>query len=178
MDKNNREFLEFMGQGEKPPKALMEMTSRDIQLSFQKQSILARLLSAMTLGGFATLLFCPQFGIGLPEGHGITHTFRLIGDWACATFCGFLFLAFGVLFSNLIMKGEEIWWVWRRYKHPLVLLPTFLWASLMLTNISLSKEGETILYHIVWLASAVVTLGLGLSVRSWLFTRNTRQLFN
>lgn len=106
------------------------------------------------LGAALTLIFCPQFGVGIPEGHGITHL-RTYGDWACAGFCGTLFLLAGNFLASLFMNNDEYYWIWRRYKIELIFVPALFWASLMLFNLTWKLNSETISYHLVWLISAI-----------------------
>ena len=162
----NKAFIEFLINKESPPLALQEAVEKDITLSFQKISILLKFLSFQLLGALISLSFCPQFGLGLMEGHGITHHLRMIGDWACASFCGSLFLSSGMLVTFVGMKAEELWWVWRRFKYSLIFLPALLWSGLMLMNISLKLPTETPSYHVTWIMMAILVQGLWLMVRS------------
>jgi hypothetical protein len=162
----NRDFFDFLTSREAPPEVLSRFVRKDIQLSFYSKSIVLRFLSYQLLGALFSMSVCPQFGLGLVEGHGITHHFRMIGDWACAAFCGSLFLSSGMMVAFIGMKGEELWWVWRRYKLSLVLLPAFFWSGLMLTNVSLNLPQESWSYHLIWIAVAMVAQGFWLLLRS------------
>jgi hypothetical protein len=175
MKNKNLPFLEFLSSREVPPKALAQSMKKEITLSFQGRSIILRFAFFQILGALFSLTVCPQFGIGLPEGHGISHAFRMIGDWACAAFCGSLFLASGAIIAWIGMKGEELWWIWRRYKYSLVIFPAALWASLMLGNLSMQLPPETLVYHGVWLLTAVAIQYLWLQFRSKLFVWNEFQ---
>lgn len=163
-DKND--FLEFITQSEIPPKSLSLSVKQDILLSFHKKAIIAKFIFFQILGAALTLSFCPQFGIGLVDGHSITHFFRLLGDWVCASFCGSLFLSSGMLVAYLGMKGDELWWVWRHYKYSLILFPPALWFILMLTNVSLNLESESVLYHLTWIVAALLSQAFWLTLRS------------
>jgi hypothetical protein len=166
MNDNKKDFLEFITQNERPPVDLNISTKKDIQLSFHKKNILTKFLIFQIIGACFTLSICPQFGIGFVEGHGIAHHFRMIGDWACAAFCGSLFLSAGMIVCYLGMKGEELWWVWRRYKYSMVFLPSMMWSSLMIINVSFKNESETIAYHLTWILSAFIAQAFWLSLRS------------
>jgi hypothetical protein len=107
----NSEFLDFLSNKETPPPALKMSVQKDITLSLKGRSILSRFLFLQLMGAMFSLSICPQFGIGLAEGHGIAHYFRSFGDLACASFCGSLFLSSGLVLSIFGMKGEEVWWV-------------------------------------------------------------------
>jgi hypothetical protein len=170
MKEIKKEFIEFITVQENPPAALSMSTKRDIQLSFKKRSILSKFIFYQLLGALFTLSFCPQFGIGFVDGHGISHFFRVIGDWACAAFCGSLFLSAGMVISYIGMKGEELWWVWRRYKFSLILLPALMWSSLMLMNVSFETSSETIAYHLTWIISAILAESFWLSLRSKIYS--------
>lgn len=170
MNDNKKEFLEFITQSEHPPVDLNQVTKKDIQLSFQKKSILSKFLIFQLIGACFTLAICPQFGIGFSEGHGIAHYFRMVGDWACAAFCGSLFLSSGMIVCFLGMKGEELWWVWRRYKYSLFVLPSSMWSLLMLLNISFENQSETIAYHLTWIISAFIAQAFWLNLRSKVYT--------
>jgi hypothetical protein len=160
-----RDFFDFLTGKEAPPEVLSRVVRKDIELSFYAKSIILRFLAYQLLGALFSMSVCPQFGLGLIEGHGITHYFRMIGDWACAAFCGSLFLSSGMMVACIGMKGEELWWVWRRYKLVLIFLPALFWSGLMLTNLSLKLPQETFSYHLVWIVVAVIAQG------GWLILR-------
>jgi len=162
----NKDFLEFILDTTKTPEFTKAMVKKDIALSFHSRSIVLKFISYFLLGALFSMSVCPQFGLGLVEGHGITHVFRLMGDWACAAFCGALFLSSGIAVTFMGMKGEELWWVWRRYKYSLIFLPTLLWSGLMLANISMNLPGETSVYHLTWIVSAVFIQYVLMNLRS------------
>lgn len=166
-----KELLEFLTQKETPPQVMKLAVQKDILLSFRGTSIVMKFLFFQILGALFSLSVCPQFGLGLVEGHGITHIFRMMGDWVCAAFCGTFFLSVGMLVAYMGMKGEELWWIWRRYKYSLILLPAALWAGLMFTNVTLDLVSEAPSYHLVWLVTAVLAQTLFFQIRSGLFLR-------
>jgi hypothetical protein len=170
--------MEFLSGPEVPPAALKKLTAREVMLSFRKKEIVLKFLSFQLLGALLSLVVCPQFGLGLVQGHGISHSFRLLGDWACAAFCGFFFLTSGMLVAFIGMKGEELWWVWRRYRYSLIFLPALLWGGLMLTTIGFSFPGESELYHLTWILIAVVSEILWLELRSFTFLREFKSHLN
>lgn len=167
----NKDFLGFLIEKEVPPLALKKATQKDITLSFHKTSIVSRFLAYQVLGALFSMSVCPQFGLGLSEGHGITHVFRMMGDWACAAFCSSLFLSSGMFVAFLGMKGEELWWVWRRYKFSLILLPALFWGALMFTNLGLGLPSETPIYHTTWIMMAIFVQILWLEFRSRTYSR-------
>lgn len=166
----DKELLEFLTQKETVPGALSELTRRDIVLSFNGSSILWRFIGFQVLGAIISLSFCPQFGLSFfVEGHGITHGLRMIGDWACALFCGSLFLSMGLIIAMLFMKADELWWILRRKKIALSVLPATFWGILMLLNVSLKLPSEAPDYHLVWLATAILVQFLWLKGRALFF---------
>lgn len=174
---SKKELLEFMAGGEVPPSQLSEMTRKDVLLSFQGRAILSKFIAFQVLGAIISLSFCPQFGVSFfVEGHGITHVFRMIGDWACALFCGALFLSIGPVLAFLSMKGEEVWWVWRHHKYSLVILPPAFWSILMVLNQGLNLPEENMSYHLTWLVAALFTQTILLKLRSYLYTSFARSL--
>lgn len=169
MRREQKDYIQFLGSAEAPPRELQSMVQKEILLSFHGKAIVWKFLFFQLIGALFSLSVCPQFGLGLVEGHGITHFFRMVGDWACALFCGSFFLGAGLIVSFIGMKGEELWWIWRRYKMPFIFLPSFLWGALMLTNVSLDLPMETLIYHITWIASAMLMQAILLKLRSNLY---------
>lgn len=168
----NKEFFEFLTNKENPPEVMKTLVKKDIVLSFHAKAIILKFLGFQLLGALFSMSVCPQFGLGLVEGHGITHMVRMIGDWACAAFCGSLFLSSGLMVAFIGMKGEELWWVWNRYKFPLILVPAILWSGLMFTNISLNLSGETVSYHLVWIVAAIMAQWMLLKFRSSVYFKD------
>lgn len=152
------EFQEFLRSAEAPNRKVFETSRLDTSLAFRKASILRRFFSFQFLGAIFSLSLCPQFGLGLIEGHGITHYFRMIGDWACAVFCASVFISSGSLLAYVSMKGEELWWVWRHYKSSCIFLPAILWMLLMLTSWDLRLQSEEASYHLIWILASGLTL--------------------
>jgi hypothetical protein len=151
----NKEFLEFVTSREVPPRSLSGMVIKDTKMSFHQNFIAGKFLFFQVLGALFSMSICPQFGLGLVEGHGITHSFRMIGDWACAAFCASVFFSSGAVMAFIGMKGEELWWIWRHYTLSLVLLPALLWGVLMMGNVSLDLYSESMNYHLVWILTAM-----------------------
>lgn len=172
---DQKEYLDFLSSHEAPPHEVKTLVQRDINLSFRGKSIVGKFLFFQLIGALFSLTVCPQFGIGLVEGHGITHAFRMIGDWACALFCGSVFLASGALVAFIGMKGKELWWVWRRYKFTLMFLPAFLWGALMLGSMTFSDSGESLSYHLMWVAAAMAIQMIMLQLRSGVYLWQMQQ---
>jgi hypothetical protein len=167
----NKEFLEFLISQEAPPSHLKQLAALDVALSFKKTEIIVKFLSFEFLGALFSLIFCPQFGLGLPTGHGITHHLRHIGDWACASFCGFLFFSSAIFAAFMAMRGEELWWIWRRYRYSLIFLPALFWSGLMVTNLTLSLPSESLFYHLTWIFVCFISQKMWFEIRTWTFLK-------
>ncbi len=56
-----------------------------------------------------SLIFCPQFGIGLlSRGDGLMAVYMTLGPTWCAVFCGATFLGLSSLLTAFLLKPEEI----------------------------------------------------------------------
>jgi hypothetical protein len=157
-----KDLFTFLISNEAPAEELNLVVKKDIQLSFRKKEIILKFIGYQILGALFSLSFCPQFGLGMNVGHNISHYFMQFGMWACAAFCGSLFLSTGATVAFLGMKGEELWWAWRRYKYQSVFLPALLWAGLMLV----SPNKENLSFNLWWIAAAAITAGVLFSIRS------------
>lgn len=168
----DKEYLEFLTTSEKVPDHLLKMSQKDILLSFRSTSIMTKFIALQVLGGLISLIFCPQFGFSFyVDGHGITHELKMIGDWACALFCGSLFLSTGTLLALFSMKGEELWWIYKRKKNYLVLVPALAWGALMMLNLSFKLPQENLSYHLTWLVAAIVFPACWLKLRGQAFSK-------
>lgn len=163
---DQKDFLEFLTSHEAPPESLKALTHKDILFSLDKRNIILKFIFFQLVGTLITLVFCPQFGIGLPEGHGIAHYFRMLGDGACAAFCGSLFLVAGNLSAFLSMDSDQIFWIWKHYKIELIFIPASLWASLMFFNFTLNLDAESMSYRFVWLLSAILAQQIVFSIKA------------
>lgn len=152
------------------PLYLKTQVKTEICLNLHGKSIIGRFFFFQILGALFSLAFCPQFGLGLVSGHGIAHIFRMIGDWACAGFCGTLFLSAGMMTAFIGMKGEELWWIWRRFKYSLVLLPSLLWGCLMIFQL----QTETFFFHLIWILSAVIAQSLWMKGREVFYLQSLK----
>ncbi len=171
----NKEFLDFISTSNEVPAGLKKSVQKDLGLSLRWKSILMRFLFLQFIGAIFSLAICPQFGVGLMEGHGLFHYFRSFGELACASFCGALFLSSGLLLAVVGMKGEELWWIWKRYKVSLVLLPALFWGVLMIANKSLHLPAESIWYSFTWIVVAGLVQGLWMQVRSGIYFKSALQ---
>ncbi len=161
-----KDLFTFLISPEAPPESLNLTVKKDIELSFRRTEIILKFIGYQILGAFFSLSFCPQFGLGMDTGHNISHFFMQFGMWACASFCGALFLSSGAAVAFLGMKGEELWWVWRRYQYQMIALPAVLWAGLML----FSPSGADLSFHLWWIAAAVVTAGILFTLRMRIYS--------
>lgn len=171
----NKDFFIFLAGVDKPKSSLLKSTQIDVQLSFHKNRIILTFIGLQFLGAILSLMVCPQFGLGFIKGHGITHFFRLIGDWACAAFCGSFFFVCGLAVTFIWMKPQELWWIWKRYRVWPLILPGLFWAILMLINFSLNIESETISYHVVWLIMAIVIEVTWMQVKSKVYVNRLEE---
>lgn len=167
----NKDFLEFLKSETEVPSQLKSFVRKEIGFEFRKKSILLRFLALQVIGAIFSMSVCPQFGIGLVDGHGISHMFRMVSDVACAAFCGSLFLSSGLILAFIGMPGDELYWVWRKYKYSLVILPAALWGVLMMFNLSLSLPKEDHSFHVTWLATAILAQYLLMNLKSIIHRR-------
>lgn len=168
----DKDYLEFMTGSETVPDHLFKLSQKESLLSFKSKSIMTKFILFQILGGLISLIICPQFGVSFyAEGHGITHELKMIGDWACALFCGSLFLSTGTFISLFSMKGEELWWIWKRKKNYMIILPAVCWGALMLANVSLKLPQESFGYHLTWFVAAIVFPAVWLKAGGLRFAR-------
>ncbi len=114
------------------PADIKSTTLAIARCEFHQKSIYSRAFSALLVGFALSLIVCPQFGFGLPSGHGISHLFWVIGPWACALFCGlFLFLC-GILSLSLVLNRFERFWFMQKTAGTFALLPAILWMAFMI----------------------------------------------
>lgn len=161
-----KDLFTFLIANEVPSDQLNLIVKKDIQLSFRKTEIILKFIGYQVLGALFSLSFCPQFGLGMNTGHNISHFFMQFGMWACAAFCGALFLSSAAVVAFMGMKGEELWWVWRRYKYQMIVLPAAMWAGLMI----FSPSGADLSFHLWWIAAAVLTAGVMFTLRGRIYS--------
>ena len=165
-----KDLFTFLIARETPSDELTLIVKKDISLSFQKNLIISKFILFQLMGAAFSLSFCPQFGLGLNPAVDISHYFMQFGMWACAMFCGSLFLSSGVLVAFLGMRGEELWWIWRRYKLQLIFLPAILWGALMLTNVTLKLPNENLDFHVFWLVASVMSIAMLMGLRGKIYS--------
>jgi len=105
------EFEEFQKSAEiVPPRDISEKIISKVRsdLNPSSLSIFRKLSLIQVLTGFITLLFCPQFGIGLTSGMGLMGILMRYGENFCMAGCGAVFLGVSALVSTIVLRPEEI----------------------------------------------------------------------
>lgn len=105
------EFQSFMlVEEQEPPRQVSSRVIQIVQSSLHPSQwrVFAKLALIHLLVGFLVLLVCPQFGIGLFEGMGLTSLFMHFGEIVCSIACGALFLGTSMFVSSLFLRPEEI----------------------------------------------------------------------
>jgi hypothetical protein len=105
------EFEEFInGEEINPPKAISEKIILNVKRDLNPSglSVFKKLTLVQFVTGIITLLFCPQFGIGLTGSMGLMGLLMKFGDNICMAGCGAVFLGMSALFAALLLKPEEV----------------------------------------------------------------------
>lgn len=85
---------------------ILQTVRRDLNVVLWK--FFTKLALVQVLAGGATLLVCPQFGLGpLGGGAGIMHIVMQYGTVACALFCGSIFLGSSAIGSLFVFGWGE-----------------------------------------------------------------------
>ena len=85
---------------------ICQIIHRELSPSFG--SVLKKLAAIQLFSGSATLLVCPQFGIGpLGGGHGILGFIEPYGPLVCGAFCGAFFLVFSGIIGALLFSRPD-----------------------------------------------------------------------
>jgi len=113
---NNKELNEFINSDVMMPpdhitKKLKGTVHQDLSPSLF--SILTKVFLIQAIMGYSTLLICSQFGIEVFEIKGLSEIFQKLGNVACMSLCGALFLGVGSTATMLILRPEEIRILWR-----------------------------------------------------------------
>jgi hypothetical protein len=115
---------------------------------------LSRFFVVQLLSAAATLLICPQFGMGpLGGGHGISGWVMQYGSFACGAFCGAVFYGLATVISFSVMRREEAFWLKRNQSSVLSSVFILLFAVLMVTkwSLGLSSSHESFSYYFAWI---------------------------
>jgi hypothetical protein len=104
------EFLAYPSSSEQHegvPPQLLQQIRRD--LSPKPYQIGLRLAAIHAIAGGATLLVCPQFGVGpWGGGHGLMGFFMQWGDLACALGCGAFFASLTAIATLFFLSRDEL----------------------------------------------------------------------
>jgi hypothetical protein len=106
-----QEFSEFVSsETMQPPKNLSESVLSKIHADLNPSYwlVFAKLSGIHAVMGFITLLFCPQFGLGITDGMGLMGLFMRFGDQACMLGCGAVFMGGSALTASLLLRAEEV----------------------------------------------------------------------
>lgn len=136
-----------------PSSALTENTLKVARCEFHKKEIFMKAFCALFAGFSLSLIVCPQFGFGLPEGHGISHFFWMIGPWACALFCGlFLFLC-STLSVALVLNKFERHYFYQKTQSFFLGIPAILWMFFMVMP---ETSYVSVSYSLSWLLGVML----------------------
>ena len=164
-----KDFQEFLNSdGITPPakvtEAIFSRINRD--LNPPAWAVFTKLALVQAVVGTITLLFCPQFGIGLFSGMGLMSIFMGLGETACMAACGGLFLGTGALVGSLILKPEEVKIIRRNRLLQLALLGTLSIGTFICLGASV-----VVALGFAWLVGStlggIATLELGWFIRSY-----------
>lgn len=106
-----QEFNEFISADPiQPPKQVSNSVLSRIHADLNPSSwlVFTKLAAIHGIVGFITLLFCPQFGLGLTDGMGLMALFMRFGQQACMLGCGAVFMSGSALAASLILRPEEV----------------------------------------------------------------------
>jgi hypothetical protein len=130
--------------------------------------LLFKFYSLQILGAAATLLICPQFGIGgVDLFHGLTHALAHHAAWLCGAFCGGLFLLIGTGLSVVFLSRPQWQWVWR-HQFLLVVPPVVLGFTLLMglkTWGGFEAPHESWSYNLAWMVAAMLAAWAALGLR-------------
>lgn len=105
------EFQEFMwAQPLEPPDGISHKLLGRVRQSLNPSPIKVFTKLAfvhLVVGGF-TLLFCPQFGVGLLNGMGLMAIFMHFGPVVCMISCGAFLLSASMFAAAILLRPEEI----------------------------------------------------------------------
>ncbi len=155
---NNQEWLkeysDFMASSPvQPPLRLGESLRSHVQkdLNPNPWSVFSKLALVQIFVGFATLLFCPQFGYTPTGVHGIMHVFMQFGNTVCMAACGAIFVGSSLLTAALVLKSPEV----RVLRSHRVLQTTLI--SIMAVGTFLCLGAEVMeLVTLAWIVGSVI----------------------
>lgn len=127
-----KNIISFYKEKQTPPEGLKTSTLAIARCEFHQKEIFTKAFGSLFIGFVLSLIVCPQFGFGVPSGHGISHIFWLIGPWACALFCGVFLYLCGSLSVALVLNRFERYWFMQKTMGVFAILPAFLWVTFMM----------------------------------------------
>ena len=122
---------------------------------------LSRFFVLQLLSAAATLLVCPQFGIGtLGGGHGISGWVMQYGNFACGAFCGAVFYGAATVMSLTVMRREEAFWLRRNQSYVLSSVFLLIFGVLMVIKWSLGSSSlhENFSYYVAWIMMGILSM--------------------
>jgi hypothetical protein len=107
-----KEFVDFVS-SDAPSEVPVEISQKlfsevSKELNPSVTWVFAKTTLIQLFGGVVSLLFCPQFGIGISEGQGLMPFLMKFGEGVCMLGCGALFGGFGLLAASFLLRPEEI----------------------------------------------------------------------
>jgi hypothetical protein len=107
----SKEYAEFAAVTPvNPPEDVSERVRSSIlsELSPSAWKVFGKVALIHLFTGGIGLLFCPQFGISITGGMGLSAIYMLFGPVACSVACGATFLGFTAVVASLLLRPEEI----------------------------------------------------------------------
>ena len=163
---SRKEFEKFMTTSQaQPPRELSDKVTylilQDLNPSFQQT--IPKFIAIQATAAVATLSICPQFGVGpLGGGNGIAHIFMSVGVWACALFCGLVFMGVGFLVSSLLMSSAELQLIQKKSMWLVPALGGTYVSTLMLISYSIQEQHILFSSQFVafWMIGAIMSARL------------------
>ncbi len=131
------------------------------KIEFSPAPTVYRFMVLQILSAAATLLVCPQFGIGpLGGGHGISQWVMAYGDLVCGAYCGMIFFGFSTLISLSVMRREEAFWLKRNQYFVLSGVFILTIGLLMVSKFTLSvgSAHESFYYYVAWIMMGLLSM--------------------
>lgn len=105
------EFEEFLSAEPVPPppglsETILSRVHQELSPPFWR--LFPKLVAIHGIVGALTLLFCPQFGLGLASGMGLSAIYSRWGAHACMAACGATFVSGSLLAASLLLRPEEV----------------------------------------------------------------------
>ena len=149
------EFQEFVSTASslEPPRAVSVQIVGELRraLNPPPAAIFMKLSIIHLLVGTITLLFCPQFGVGIFHNHGLVALFERFGHLGCMILCGALFLGSSMVVAAAVLRPEEIKILRRGTIFHLMLLSTLSIALFSCVNAEI-----TLSRGMVWFLGSVL----------------------